>query len=161
MTSHKFVLKMINFLSFSFYRLISQFYYLISLLFHLHKPLSSIRATWSQKLPFILFSIVSAITMSLAWNKYSVNICLVRNEWNNEHEAGYWPSMFPWLRELENEVMMKTTYNDDNNIRCLCAHGSCKEVNVKVLTVEKVVYNNCKHIVFVCLSGIVLRKEAY
>lgn len=70
----------------------------------------------------------------------------------------YWPSMFPWLKELENEVMMKTTHNDDNTQDVSVPAGSCKEVNVKVLTVEKVVHNNCKHIVFVCLSGIVLRK---
>lgn len=69
----------------------------------------------------------------------------------------YWPSMFPWLRELENEVMM-TTHNDDNMQDVSVPAGSWKEVNVKVLTVEKVVHNNCKHIVFVCLSGIVLRK---
>lgn len=70
----------------------------------------------------------------------------------------YWPSMFPWLRELENEVMMKTTHNHDNVQDVSVPTGSWKEVNVKVLTVEKEAHNNCKHIVFVCLSGIVLRK---
>lgn len=70
----------------------------------------------------------------------------------------YWPSKFPWLKELENEVMMKTTHNDDNIQDVSVPTGSWEEVNVKVLTVEKVVHNNCKHIVFVCLSGIVLRK---
>lgn len=47
---------------------------------------------------------------------------------------------------------------DDNILDVSVPTGSRKEVNMKVLTVEKVVHNNCKHIVFVfCLPVIVLR----